>query len=750
MKLSTRLTLHFLILSLVPLLSIIYLAYLHEMQSIKQNTFNRLTSINILKAAEVSRWINGSRIHIQALAQRPLILSYAKQITSGTLPQKRLARVKKKLLENHFKPSISQGTGYLDISLLNQQDGKILASTEKKLEGKYKANRDFFIEGQRRTYVEDMAYEVGLEQLVMHISTPVKADDGQTIAVLSGHLDWEEMSEIMAQGSKATQSEESYLVNQFNYLVTRSRFQADLALKKTIHTPGVERCLHKEQGVGMYDDYRSVPILGAFRWMEEWNLCILTEIDQKEAFEPVRKFRLFSIGIGLVATIIAAALNLLFTRTITWRTDRLVQGALEIGKGNLNYRLPTSPRDEIGQIAESINDMARARKKAEETIKIAHHELEDRVAERTTELSYKNFLLLDEIKERRQVETALRTSEENYRLLLNILDTGVVVHDADSSILLSNQSSQQLLGLSRDQMLGKKTIDTAWHFVRADNSLMPLEEYPVNQVIATGKPLKNFILGINKPESDETTWVSVNAFPELDSKEKIHQVVVTFWDITSRIVAEAKLQNSLSEKEVLLREIHHRVKNNMQMIQSLTNLQAMKVKNAEFKQALTDSTSRIKSMALIHETLYRSEDLAKLDLKKYFQQLIKHLLKLYRHTKNPIDIHYNIDPIILDMDSSISCGLLVNELVTNALKYAFDDKGHNIITIALRQLENTTIELVVADNGKGLPGPLEEIAQQSLGLQIVTMLAVDQLQGSISTEADEGARFQIRFSLTHD
>lgn len=747
MKLSTRLLLLFLAISIIPLCATGYLAYVNGIDTIKQNTFDRLVSTNILKAAQVTRWINASRTHLQALAQRPLVRKYAAQLTEGDLSQP-LESIREILIVDHFKPSISYNSGFIDISLLGAQSGQIIASSEPKLAGKFRTNRPFFIHGKQATYVDQMTFEVGLEKLVMHVTTPVKDERNQTVAVLSGHLDWEELSLIMAQGSEHSRSEESYLVNQFNYFVTDSRFIEGYQLEKTIHTEGVQRCLAKQDGVELYEDYRPIPIIGAFRWMEQWKLCILTEIDQAEAFQPVVDFRMVFITIGLGAAAFAAIFSLLLARTITNRIDRLVIGAKEIGDGNFECTIETSGKDELDQLAHSFNTMAKALKTSEEMIQKAYGELEDRVIERTAEISNKNRLLVEEIRERILAETALRESEDKYRALVENLHIAVVVHAANTSIIMSNHRAQELLQLTKEQMAGKTAIDPAWHFCHEDGSIIPVAEYPVNIVLDTQKPLNNYTLGINSPNSDETIWATVNAFPEFDVHNQLLQVVVTFWDMTFHKEAETKLQDSLHEKEVLLREVHHRVKNNMQMIQSLINLQARKVDNPEYRQVLADSKSRIKSMSLIHETLYRSENIANLDLKKYFQQLSRHLIKLYRKTTIRINIKYDIEPIILNMDSSIACGLIVNELITNALKYAFEGQKENNLMISLHNIDSEKqAELTVTDDGIGLPDGFDRLASQSLGLKIVQMLAVDQLRGTIETETSPGTKFIIRFPL---
>jgi PAS domain S-box-containing protein len=734
-------------LSLTPLLVIGYIGFRNGINIIKTQTMQRLVSINIAKAAEVNRWIIACQSHLKSFAQRPLVRAYAVALTGNRISLQERLELSQKIIEDHFVPGIEGGIGFVDLSLLNQRDGRILVSTDARLEGLFRENEEFFKEGQYGTFVDDINFSLTTEQLVMHVSTPVRDNDGNLIAVLSGHVDWQEMSKIMMQFSGLSDSEDSYIVNKFNFFVTESRFADVYPLKKSVHTQGTSQCLAHNKGVESYIGYRGNVVIGAYRWMPEWELCIITEEDEAEALAAAISFRKTVIGIGAVLGFISVVVSLFFARTITKRIGTLARGAKEFAKGNFRYRIASESPDEIGQLADAYNQMAGARQKAENAIKKSHDELEMRVKERTKELEKANVQLIAEIAERQKIENALRQSEEEYRGLVENLDTAVVVHAPDTRIVLSNIRSHELLGLSEDQLMGRKAVDPAWHFVCEDGTQMSLAEYPVNLVLASRKTLRNYVVGIHNPKVEQIIWVMVNAFPKFDADHQIEQVGVTFWDITYRVLAEEKIQRSLSEKEVLLKEVHHRVKNNLQMIQSLLNLQAAEIGEPLFKEALSESNHRIKSMALIHETLYRSEDIGRLNLESYFKQLVKDLHKVYSCTENIENPRFKIDPIELDMDTSIACGLIINELATNAYKYAFNGSGKGIIEILLQKTGENHAELVFRDNGIGLPDEIDLDRCTSLGLKIVSMLAQDQLQGTIDIHRGNGTAFIIRFPL---
>jgi two-component sensor histidine kinase len=210
----------------------------------------------------------------------------------------------------------------------------------------------------------------------------------------------------------------------------------------------------------------------------------------------------------------------------------------------------------------------------------------------------------------------------------------------------------------------------------------------------------------------------------------------------------AKTANSLKEKELLLREIHHRVKNNMQVMSSLLKLQSRNVKDEQQIEMLKESQNRIKAMALIHEKLYRSKDFANVEFNDYIKDLVNDLFLSYKVSSSDIELKMNIDNISLGIDTAIPCGLIVNELVSNSLKYAFPKGKNGEIRISLRRiadLKSDMFELIVSDNGVGISQDLDFRNTESLGLRLITNLAENQLQGKVKLDRSKGTEFQIKF-----
>jgi two-component sensor histidine kinase len=215
-------------------------------------------------------------------------------------------------------------------------------------------------------------------------------------------------------------------------------------------------------------------------------------------------------------------------------------------------------------------------------------------------------------------------------------------------------------------------------------------------------------------------------------------------DVTERKRAEEKIRASLREKEVLLKEVHHRVKNNLQIISSLLYLQAKRTEHPGAVSALRESRARIKSMALIHERLYASPDLASVDMGNYTRSLVSDLRHSHMAEDGLVRLTLNIDDIPLGITEAIPCGLIINELVSNALKHAFPKGRQGEILIQLFRTDANQVTLTVSDNGIGFPEQMDFRKSPSLGLTLINSL-VEQLGGTIELDRRGGTTFTITF-----
>jgi two-component sensor histidine kinase len=223
---------------------------------------------------------------------------------------------------------------------------------------------------------------------------------------------------------------------------------------------------------------------------------------------------------------------------------------------------------------------------------------------------------------------------------------------------------------------------------------------------------------------------------ELEAKEKKRQE------------AEDYLKKSLAEKDVLLREVHHRVKNNMQIISSILSMQSRNIDEPRLKEVLQESQNRIHSMALIHENLYNHKSLANIMFSSYIKSLTGNIARTYSSQQANIQFDYKIDDAYLPMDLAIPCGLIINELISNSFKYAFVNRPSGVISIIFKNINNDDFLLTVADNGVGIPKEVNILKTKSLGMKILHKL-VQQIEGELKSDFTNGTKFIIQFKSTN-
>lgn len=340
------------------------------------------------------------------------------------------------------------------------------------------------------------------------------------------------------------------------------------------------------------------------------------------------------------------------------------------------------------------------------------------------------------IKERKEMENALKESKDKYKNLFESDPDYTFLMGLDGTIQEVNLAATKFIGLSREKMAGKTLLD-----------LDLIKETDVENFrklfsnVVKGQTVKPFQLEITSNKG-VNRWVESKLVP-LKSGEKVYEVMIIATDITERKLATDKLKTSIKEKEILIQEIHHRVKNNMQIISSLLNLQSRYVEDEEATDVLKESQHRVKSMAMIHEKLYQSEDLTHINFVDYIQSLVSNLFYSYDVDNTKIKPRLEIEDINLNMETAVPCGLIISELVSNSLKYAFQNDMGGEIFVSLRSVDDY-YELIVRDNGVGLPEDIDFNTLDSLGLLLVNSLT-EQLDGEIEINRTDGTEFKIKF-----
>ncbi|UCE21937.1 MAG: PAS domain S-box protein, partial [Candidatus Aminicenantes bacterium] len=346
--------------------------------------------------------------------------------------------------------------------------------------------------------------------------------------------------------------------------------------------------------------------------------------------------------------------------------------------------------------------------------------------------------ILRNITERKRTEEELQAREAYLDQLFESAQEAIVMADKQGNALRINQEFTRLFGYTQEETIGK-TMDELIVPKKLQKSATLITEK-----VAKGE--KTAFEAIRCRKDGETIAVSVLASPIIVGGKQIGTYGI-YRNITERKMAEDQIKASLKEKEILLQEVHHRVKNNMQIISSLLNLQSRHIKDKESLGLFQSSQNRVKSMALIHERLYQSKDFTRIDVAEYVQNLTNHLFITYGISKEAIKLKINIKDIFLDINTAIPCALIINELVSNSLKHAFPNGKKGEIQISMHPLSKGEMELIVGDNGVGMPENANLKNTKSLGLYLVSMLAEDQLHGEIKLNKTEGTAYRFRLRV---
>ena len=350
-----------------------------------------------------------------------------------------------------------------------------------------------------------------------------------------------------------------------------------------------------------------------------------------------------------------------------------------------------------------------------------------------TDLSKANEELESEIVERKRAEEALTYQAH---LLENVNDA-VISSDERFVTTAWNRAAEEMYGWTAEEVIGRPTVD----FLQPE--FVDVEPDQVFRQLLEGGHFEGQVIHRRKDGTRIQTEARARALRDKDGR--ITGFVSIDRDITERRQAEDKIRASLQEKEVLLKEINHRVKNNLQIISSLLNLQSRDIQDKQALRSFQVSQDRIKAMALVHEKLYQSEDLARIDFGEYIKSLATDLGSSYGLGSRNIEVKLDVENILLGVDTAIPCGVIVNELVTNSLKHAFPGDRSGEISITFREVDGQ-YTMVFKDDGVGLPEDLDISHPSSLGLTIVNALT-GQLGGAIALGRNGGSEVSITFPV---
>jgi PAS domain S-box-containing protein len=442
------------------------------------------------------------------------------------------------------------------------------------------------------------------------------------------------------------------------------------------------------------------------------NWVIVVVFPEVDLMEPIEANKRLTIILCFAALLLAIVIGIMTARWIAQPIRRLSSASQAIADGDLNQVIVVEGIHELKELAHSYNRMATQLRETFAAIEQANEELELRVEQRTQQLEEAQKIARVGSWELDAATHKVTWSTEVFRIY------GIDPKQPEPTF-------EEILQIHTHPDDKERAIEQMRMAIQRG------EAYQLDlQIIQVGGSPKH---------------VSVKGQPTFGVDGRVVSLFGTILDISDRKQIEEQLRASLHDREILLREIHHRVKNNLQMVSSLLRLQANSIQDPSILPFFKDSQNRVKAMALIHERLYQSNNLARIHFPEYVRKLVCDVFRSYNPASSTIRLYFDIAEVELDVDTVIPCGLLINELVSNALKYAFPNGMDGDIKISFRVIAPSQYQLIVGDNGIGLPEGFDFRNTASLGLQLVCALT-QQLQGTIEVDTRQGTAFYITFN----
>ncbi len=508
---TPKLTLIFILFAGAVLVGLGVPAYSNGRTALETATVSELLSTALEKQAALDTWVANRQQSIGDIANQAQLRESVTALMAAAPGSSGSGSAHTDLVAD-LGNWAGEGHRFLSMEVIDAATGRVIAATDDIEEGKFREEQAYFINGLKAAYVQNPYYDLSQQRPSMTAAAPVLSPDGRVIAVLAGPLNMDEMNAIIQRRSGLHQTDDAYLVNTSNLFVTQPRLNPDPAvLQRGVHTEAVNACLAHNSGVVSAPDYRDVPAFIVYRWLPERQLCLITKLDQDEALTPARVLATTMALIGGLVLLVGSIIAFGLSRSIARPVRQLVQGAEQIGLGNLDHRIEVKSGDEIGKLGTAFNAMASAIGEKETQLRKWATDLELRVEERTIEL---------------------RASEERYRILSETSPDMIFVIDRQDKVQYVNNLAARQFGKTPEQVIGKERTELFPPGI-AENQALGLQQ----------------VLNSSEPFSSESQiafpgghlWLETQLVPLLDEAGKVGAVMGVSRDVTERKRAEAEI-----------------------------------------------------------------------------------------------------------------------------------------------------------------------------------------------------------------
>ncbi len=647
--------------------------YFIAQQSIEKRVEAQLETAAILKENNINDFIKERANEIEAVAKEKALISNYIGLLEANDSQETVmlynANIKQLLNER-----IVNKENFFELFILNL-NGKIILSTDESQDGKFKSSEEYFIKGKKEIYFQNFYYDIDLRQPVMTIAMPIKDNKGKILGVLAGKLNLNKISNVMIERSGLGETGETYLVNKFNLLASKSRFIQGIEFKEVIRTEGVRNCLKKNNSYGNYANYRNIPVIGLYRWLPSREICLLAEIEQQEAFKPVKELRDIIIASCFGIIILAIILGLILARKITVPIHKLHKGAEKIAKGELGFKLDIKTGDEIEQLADEFNLMSGKLEKSYAALK-------------------------EESKKR--IEQLINDKAKSEAILAGIGE-GLVAVDKEGNILFVNKVFEALTGWSEKEVMGKRMIEVITQEDEAGN-IVPLQERALTQVLTgTASAIAIHNTDFYYIRKDQIGFLAASVITPMIINKKIVGAVEVFRDITEEkkaermrmdflVLASHQLRAPLSNIKWLIETMYKGIAGKMTKKQK-EYLNDIYKTNEQMIQIIADILSTLR---LEHERLPAKKE--KILVISFFEDILTAVSAEAKKQEIELRIPLNDKTFIIETDLKI-LKTIIETFLSNAINYSMP--GQKVILNFKEEPEE--IIFSVCDFGIGIP-----------------------------------------------